>query len=160
MNFGRIYSYKLELNFSHDEVRLAFPELADVFRDGAYIEVMSKTFDDPEEAMDSLNEDAYKRYNRLCIVNPEFKYERVSQQNPITRGISFEDMSEDDRIFWEPNKLSLLLAVRQGNPEFLYRYTFFSGHESERAAMLQDNLKGLPLETQLAFINNFTTTLQ
>ena len=160
MSLGRIYCYSVELNFALDEVKLAFPELADSFKDGNYINVKSKNFDDPEEAMSALNEDAYKRYTRLCVVNPEHKYDRIIQRNPIMEGIPPEELSDQDRAFWEPNKLSLMIAMREDSPEFMYRYTFYSGMESARAKLLQDSLKGLPVETQLVFINNFNTTLQ
>lgn len=158
--FGKVYCYNVELNFGLDEVRLAFPELTDAFKDSVYFTVKSKFFDDPDEAMEALNEDAHKRFVRLCTVNPEHKYERVMKRNPLMEGATVEELSDSDRTFWEPNKLSLMVAVREDSNEFMYRYTFYAGAQSARAAMLQENLKGLPVATQLAFINNFTTTLQ
>lgn len=158
--FGRLFSYKLELNFELDEVRLAFPELDDAFPDANLIELTSKNYAEAEEAMDALNGDAQARITRLMAVNPEHDYRQIKVVNPSRAGVPDADLTDEDREFWTPDKLTILMGVREDNDEFMYRYTFLMVNESERAVMLQRDMKALPLESQLALVNNFNTTLQ
>jgi hypothetical protein len=157
---GRVFWYRLELNTQLQEVKLAFPEVDDIFSNSSFVEVTSKSFKDSDEAMKMLNEDANSRFQRLQHVNQENKYELLKVGNPFKVGVPDNEITDDDREFWSTDKLTIILGVRENEDEFMFRYTFHVAHESERAFEINRDMKALPWDSQFALLHNFPTTLQ